>query len=63
MQRWHVFDGTRGAFGFAGYESGKRRGSDTDSYFDCIIHLLLIHFWIYYHLLTLLIDFIIDYYY
>ena len=36
--------GIRGNFGFADYESGKRRGSDTDLHFVCIINLLLKHF-------------------
>ena len=36
--------GIQGALGFADYESGGRRGSDTDSHFVCIINLLLIHF-------------------
>ena len=36
--------GIRGTFGFADYESGERRGLDTDSHFGCIINLLLIHF-------------------
>ena len=36
--------GIRGTFRFADYESERRRGSDTDSYFDCIIDLLLMHF-------------------
>ena len=54
--------GIRGAFDFADYESGERRGSDTDSHFDCIINSLLIHFWIYYYLFTLLVYFIINYY-
>ena len=49
----------RGAFGFADYEFGGRRGLDTNSHFACIINLLLIHFWIYVHLLMLLIDLII----
>ena len=53
---------TRGTFGFADYESGGRRGSDTDSHFACIFNLSLIHIWICYHLLILLIDFIITYY-
>ena len=51
-----------GTFGFADYESGGRRGLDTDLHFGCIINFLLIHFWIYYHLSILLIDFIISYY-
>ena len=34
---------TRGTFGFADYESGGRRGSDTDSHFACIFNLSLIH--------------------
>ena len=55
--------GIRGTFGFANYESGGRRGSDTDSHFGCIIHLLLIHFRSYYYSLLLLIEFIINYYY
>ena len=61
-----VFDETRysgeggGAFGFTDYESGRRWGPDTDSHFGCNINLLLINFWIYYHLLMLLIDFIND---
>ena len=54
--------GIRGAFRFADYQSGGRRGSYTDSHFSCIINLLFIHFWIYYHLLMLLIDFIINHY-
>ena len=33
-----------GTFGFADYESGGKRGSDTDSHLGCIINLLLIHF-------------------
>ena len=33
-----------GTFGFADYESGERRGLDTDSRFGCIINLLSIHF-------------------
>ena len=37
-------------------------GSDTDSHFGHITNLLLIHFWINYHLLELLIDFIINHY-
>ena len=53
--------GIRGAFGFANYESGGRRGSDTDSHFGCIINLLLIHFRINYHLLIFLIDLTINY--
>ena len=53
--------GIRGGFELADYESGRRRGSDTDLHFGCIINLLLIHFWIYHHLLMLLIDFIINY--
>ena len=36
--------GIPGTFGSADYESGGRRGSDTDSHFGCIINLLLIHF-------------------
>ena len=44
-----------GTFGFADYESGERRGLDTDSRFGCIINLLSIHFWINYHLLILLL--------
>ena len=36
--------GIRETFGFADYETGARQGSDTDSHFGCIIHLLLIHF-------------------
>ena len=54
--------GIQGTFGFVDYESRERWGSDTDSRSGCIINLLLIHFWIYYHLLILLIDFIINYY-
>ena len=46
--------GIRGAFGFANYGSGGRRGSDIDSHFGCIINLLLINFRIYYHLIMLL---------
>ena len=53
--------GIPGTLGFADYESGGRQGSDTDSHFGCIINLLLTHFWLYYHLLILLIDFIINY--
>ena len=30
----------RGAFGFADYKSGRRRGSDTDLHFGYIINLL-----------------------
>ena len=52
----------RGTCGFADYKSGGRRGSNTDSHFGCIVNLLLIHFLIYYHVLMLLIDFIINYY-
>ena len=33
--------GVRGTFAFADYESGGRRGSDTDLHFDYIINLLL----------------------
>ena len=47
--------GIQGTFGFTDYEFGRRRGSNTDSHFGCIINLLLIHFQIYYHLLILLI--------
>ena len=36
--------GISGTFEFADYESGGRRGSDTDSLFGFIINLLLIHF-------------------
>ena len=36
--------GIWGTFGFADYESGGRRGSDTDLHFGCIINLLFIHF-------------------
>ena len=32
--------GIRATFGFADYESGERRGLDTDSHFSCIINLL-----------------------
>ena len=52
----------REAFGFADYEYERKRGSDTDSHFGCIINLLFIHLWIYYHLLILLINSIINYY-
>ena len=52
----------RGSLGFADYESGRRRDPDTDSHFGCIIDLLIIHFRIYYYLLILLIDFIINQY-
>ena len=52
----------RGAFGFADYESGERRGSYTDSHFGGIINLILIHFSICYHFLMFSIDFIINYY-
>ena len=44
--------GIRGTFESADYESGG----------GCINNLLLIHFWVYYHLLILLIDFIINHY-
>ena len=54
--------GTRRAFGFADYESGGRRGLDTDSHFGFIINLLLINFLICYSLLMLSIYFIINYY-
>ena len=54
--------GIRGTFRLADYKFEGRRGSDADSHFGCIVSLLLIDFWIYYHLLTLLIDFIINYY-
>ena len=58
--------GIRGTFGFADYESGGGGGgggvSDTNSHFGRIINKLLINFWIYHHLLILLIDFIINYY-
>ena len=37
--------GIRGTFGFADYESGRRRDSDTDSHFGCI---LLVGLLIYY---------------
>ena len=47
-----------GTFGCADYESGGGGGSDTDLHFGCIINLLLINFWIYNHLLILLIDLI-----
>ena len=36
--------GIPGTFKFVDYESEKRRGSDTNSRFGCIINLLLIHF-------------------
>ena len=36
--------GIQGTFGLADYESGGRRGSDTDLHFGCIIDLLLINF-------------------
>ena len=39
-------------FGFADYESGKRRNSDTDSHFGCFINLLSfinIINWLYYN--------------
>ena len=36
--------GIQGIFGYADYESGGRRGSETDSHFGCITNLLLIHF-------------------
>ena len=64
MQKWQVFDETRYSGGFWVCWLGiwARRGSNTDSHFSCIINLLLIHFWIYYHLLMLLIYFIINYY-
>ena len=54
--------GIRKTFGFADYKSGEERDFDKDSHFGCIINLFFIHFWIYYHLLILLIDFIINYY-
>ena len=47
--------GIRRTFGFADYESGGM-DLDTDSHFSC----LWIHFPIYYHLLILLVDFIIN---
>ena len=42
MQKWHFFValGIPGTFGFADYEFEGRRGSDTYSYFGCIINLL-----------------------
>ena len=45
-------------YGFADYESERTRGQIKMH----ILVVLLIHFWIYYHLLILLIDFIINYY-
>ena len=51
--------GIRKTFEFADYESG---GGGVQKHFGCITNLLLIHFWIYYHLLILLIDFIINHY-
>ena len=53
--------GIRRTFEFTDYESGEGP-AETDSHFGCITKLLLIHFWIYYHLLILLIDFIINHY-
>ena len=51
--------GIRRTFGFADYESGERRGSDTDSYrFTFRLYIFLI----YHHSLILLIDFTIYYY-
>ena len=32
--------GIRGTFGFNDYESGGRRGLDTDSHFGCSVNLL-----------------------
>ena len=58
MQKRQIFYelGIRGAFSFADYKFGE------EAHFCCIINLLLIHFLIYYHILMLLIDFIINYY-
>ena len=64
MEESHVFDDTRysGDFRLWWLRIWRRRGSETDSHFGSITNLLLIHFWIYYHLLILLIDFIINHY-
>ena len=62
MQKLHVFEDTWYSedFWICWLRIWRRRGSETGSHFGCITNLLLIHFWIYYYLLVLLIDFIIN---